>query len=75
MPIWKVGCETEQKRTLFFDSCTLALKIDANLLNSIHYVTSEFFQQLQDVDQVAEVSGMIGRVRVCKIKTLIFYAS
>ena len=59
----------------FFDCCTRALKIDAILVNSIHYVTSEFFQQLQHVDQVAEVSGMIGRVRVRKIKTLIFYAS
>ena len=59
----------------FFDCCTRALKIDAILVNFIHYVTSEFFQQLQDVDQVAKVSAMIGRVRVCKIKTLIFYAS
>ena len=73
--IWKVGCETKQKRTLFLDGCTLALKIDANPINSILYVTSEYLQQLQDMDQVAEVSGMIGRIRMYKIKTLIFYAS
>ena len=70
-----MGCETEQKRTLFLYCCTRALKIDANLVNFIPYVTSEFLQQLQDVDQVAEVSGMIGRVRMYKIKALIFYAS
>ena len=70
-----MGCETEQKRTLFLDCYTLALKIDVNPINSILYVTSVFLQQLQDVDQVAEVSGMIGRVRMYKIKTLIFYAS
>ena len=70
-----MGCETKQKRTLFLDCYTLSLKIDANPINSILCVKSEFLQQLQDVDQVAEVCVMIGRVRVFKIKTLIFYAS
>ena len=32
LPIWKVGCETEQKRTLFLDCYTRALKIDARLV-------------------------------------------
>ena len=59
----------------FFDCFTLTLKIDANLVNSIHYVTPEFLRQLQDVDQVAEVRGMIGRVRGDKINPLLFYAS
>ena len=59
----------------FFDCCTRALKIDANPTNSMSYVTSEFLRKLHDVDQVVEVNGMIGRVRVCKINPLIFYAS
>ena len=71
----KVGCETVQKRTLFLDCCALALKIDANPINSIPYVTSEFLRKLHDVDQVVEIGVMIGRVRRYKINPLIFYAS
>lgn len=71
----KVGFETGQKRTLFLDCCTLALKIDANPINSMPYVRSEFLRELHDVDQVVEVGVMIGRVRGDKINPLIFYAS
>ena len=62
-PFGKWDVKRSKREHCFFDCCTRALKIDANLLNFIPYVTSEFLQQLQDVDQVAEVSGMIDRVR------------